>query len=223
MLDVKRISNENYTPGAIQAGCSREGSFAGLATVQRAHAAASNWRMGGSACHRRFSRSRMLSRLASLRMTATRATLDGLPRLGRGRIKALEAAEAGEHGGIDAVVLGELAEGLGEAARAQRIDQDGLDGGIKEALVEVAVVASGGFEDRAGDAVLEQPVAQGAAAALVVVEPAFEAALENVGVKFRFAGIDAGDHDRIGYRHSCVPVLLRFGAVPTLSCRSRRN
>ena len=37
-------------------------------------------------------------------------------RLGRGGFEAVEEAEAGEHGGIDAVVLGELSDGFGEAA-----------------------------------------------------------------------------------------------------------
>ena len=91
-------------------------------------------------------------------------------RQGRGRLEAVEEAEAGEHGGVDAVVLGELADGLGEAPGAQGIDQDGLDAGVEEALVEVAVVAAGGLEDGAGDAALEQPVAQGAAAGLGVLD-----------------------------------------------------
>ncbi len=144
-------------------------------------------------------------------------------RQGRGGIEAVKEAEAGEHGGVDAVVLGELADGLGEAPGAQGVDQDGLEAGLSEALVEVAVVAAGGLEDGAGDAVLEQPVAQGAAAGLGVVELALEAGVEDVGVELRLADVDAGDYDGIEFSHSCVPVLLRFGAVPTLPFRSRRN
>lgn len=85
------------------------------------------------------------------------------------------------------------------------------------------MVAPGGLEDSAADAVLEEPVAQGAAATLVVVELAVEVALGNVGVEFRLADIDAGDYDGRGWCHSCVPVLLRFGAAPTLPFRSRKN
>ena len=144
-------------------------------------------------------------------------------RLGRGGLEAVEEAEAGEHGGIDAVVLGESSDGFGEAAGAQGVDQDGLEAGLSEALVEVAVVAAGGLEDGPGDAVLEQPVAQGAAAGLGVVELALEAGVEDVGVEPGLADIDAGDYDGIGTDHSCIPVLLRFGAVPTLPFRSRRN
>ena len=43
-------------------------------------------------------------------------------RLGRGGFQAIEEAELGEHGGVDAVVLGELAERLGEAAGLQGVD-----------------------------------------------------------------------------------------------------
>ena len=144
-------------------------------------------------------------------------------RLGWGRLEVVEEAEAGEHGGVDAVVLGESSDGFGEAAGAQGVDQDGLEAGLSEALVEVAVVAAGGLEDGPGDAVLEQPVAQGAAAGLGVVELALEAGVEDVGVELRLADVDAGDYDGIEFSHSCVPVLLRFGAVPTLPFRSRRN
>ena len=113
--------------------------------------------------------------------------------LWRGAVKAVEEAEAGEHGGIDAVVLGELADGFGEAPGAQGIDHDGVEASVGEALVEVAVVAPSGLEDGAGDAVFEQPVAQGAAAGLGVVELPVEVALVDVGVEFRLADIDAGD------------------------------
>ncbi len=80
--------------------------------------------------------------------------------------------------------------------------------------MEVAVVAPGRFEDGAGDAVLEQPVAQGAAAARVVVELAVEAAVEDVGVESRLADVDTGDYSGGGRCHSCVPILLRCGADP---------
>ena len=133
-------------------------------------------------------------------------------RLGRGGFEAVEEAEAGEHGGIDAVVLGELSDGFGEAAGAQGVDQDGFDASVEEALVEVAVVAPCGLENGARDAVLEQPVAQGAAAALVVVELALEAALEDVGVELGLADVDAGNDTGVELGHSCVPILLRCGA-----------
>ena len=144
-------------------------------------------------------------------------------RLGRGAFEALEEAEAGEHGGVDAIVLGELADGLSKASGAQRVDQHGLEAGVEEALVEVAVVAAGRFEDGAGDAEAEQPVAQGTAAGLGVVELAVETAVENVSVELGFADVDPGDDNRVGGSHSCVPILLRFGSVPTLPSRSRRN
>ena len=141
----------------------------------------------------------------------------------QGRAEVLEQAEASEHGGIDAVVFGELAEVLGEAPGAPGVDENGVDAGVGEALVQVAVVAAGGFEDGAGDTVLEQPVAQGAAAALVVAELAVETALEDVGVELGLADVDAGEDNGVGCSHSCVPILLRFGASPTLPSRARRN
>ena len=137
-----------------------------------------------------------------------------VPRLGRDRLEAVEEAETGEHGGIDAVVLGELSDGFGEAAGAQGVDQDGFDASVEEALVEVAVVAPCGLENGAGNAVLEQPVAQGAAAALVVVELAVESACEDVGVELSLADVDAGDYSGRGRCHSCVPILLRCGSDP---------
>ena len=132
--------------------------------------------------------------------------------LGRGRHEAVKLAEAGQHGGVDAIVLGERSDRFGEAAGAQGIDQDGLEAGVSEALVEVAVVAAGGLEDGPVDAVLEQPVAQAAAAGLVVVELTVEAAVEDVGVEPGLADIDAGDYDGIVSGHSCVPFLLQFGS-----------
>lgn len=50
VLVVSRIAKEKYTRWVIQAGCSRDDCIAGAARVHRAHAAASNWRMGGSVC-----------------------------------------------------------------------------------------------------------------------------------------------------------------------------
>ena len=57
------------------------------------------------------------------------AELAEVLRPGRGRCEVVQAAEAGEHGGIDTVILRQSPEGFGEASRAQRIDQDGLDAG----------------------------------------------------------------------------------------------
>lgn len=45
----------------------------------------------------------------------------------------------------------------------------------------------------------------------------------DVGVEFRFAHIHARDYDGVGIDHSCIPVLLRFGALPTLPFGARRN
>ena len=64
-------------------------------------------------------------------------------RPGRG---ALEA-EAGQHGGVDAIVPSQHSEGLGEAPRAPRVDEHGHEAGVEEALVQVAVVAPDGLED----------------------------------------------------------------------------
>ena len=89
---------------------------------------------------------------------------------GRGAGQAGEEAVAGQHGGVDAVVLGEPTDGFGEAPGAQRVDRDGSRPGVEQALVQLAVVAPGGFEDGAGDAVLDQPVAQSTAAGLGVGE-----------------------------------------------------
>ena len=135
-------------------------------------------------------------------------------RLGRGGFQVVEEAEAGEHGGIDAVVLGEPSDGFGEAPGAQGVDQDGLEASVSKALVKVAVVAAGGFEHGPGDAMLEQPIAQGAATGLGVVELAVESACEDVGVELSLADVDAGDYSGCGRCHSCVPILLRCGPDP---------
>ena len=165
----------------------------------------------------------MASRRASAAESEQVAELLEVARLRRARIEVVEEAEAGQHGRIDAVVFGELADGFGEAPGAQGVDKHGFETGLGEALVEVAVVAPSGFEDGPGDAVLEQPVAQCAAAGLVVVELAIESAVEDVGVEFRLAHINASDYDGVGIGHSCFPVLLQFGAFPTLPFRARRN
>ncbi len=154
---------------------------------------------------------------------------------GRGAGQVGEEAVACQHGGVDAVVLGEPADGFGEAPGAQRVDRDGFETGVEQALVQLAVVAPGGFEGGAGDAVLDQPVAQSAAAGLGVGEVAGLAARFEIGVESGLANIDAGDYSWGGNghccvvflsrasRHSCVPVLLRCGSVPTLPLRACRN
>ena len=91
---------------------------------------------------------------------------------------------------------------------AQGVDQNGLEAGVGEALVEVAVVAAGGLEDGPGDAVLEQPVAQGAAAGLGVVEAAVEAAVEDVGVEGS---------------HCLAKVATGQGSLPHNLCYPRRH
>ena len=68
----------------------------------------------------------------------------------RGAGQAGEEAVACQHGGVDAVVLGEPADGFGEAPGAQRVNRDGFETGVEQALVQLAVVAPGGFEGGAG-------------------------------------------------------------------------
>lgn len=73
-------------------------------------------------------------------------------------------AHAGEHGRIDAVVLGFLSNGLGEAPRPLGVDLDhGVSGGVSggsEACFQIAVVAAGGLEhDPAG--CLAEPAREG--------------------------------------------------------------
>ncbi len=110
------------------------------------------------------------------------------------RSEVVEGAESGQHGSIHAVRLGEVADGLGEAPRAQRVDQDRLHAGVKEALVEWAVIAAGGFEDGPLDAVLAQPVAQGPAAGRVVVELAVVFGVQEMGVELGLADVNACDY-----------------------------
>ena len=76
---------------------------------------------------------------------------------GRGGLQAVKQAVAGQHGGVDLVVLGAAAEGLGEAPGVQRVGEHGLEAGVEEALVQAAVVAAGGLEDDTRDAQAQQP------------------------------------------------------------------
>ena len=62
-----------------------------------------------------------------------------------------------------------------------------------------------------------------AAGAQGVDQDGLEVGVEDVGVEPGLADIDAGGYDGIGIDHSCIPVLLPFGAVLTLPFRSRRN
>ena len=130
---------------------------------------------------------------------------------GRGGLQAVEEAVAGQHGGVDLIVLGAAAEGLGEAPAVQRVGEHGLEAGVGEALVQGVVVAAGGFEDDARDAELAQPVAQGATAALVIGEAAGRAGGLDMGVERGLADVDAGDYD--GFGHSCVPILSSENAT----------
>ena len=84
--------------------------------------------------------------------------------------QAVQEAVTRQHRGVDAVVLGESTDGLGEAPGAQRVDEDGFQAGVEQALVQLAVVAPGGLQHGAGRAVLDQPVAQSAATRLGVGE-----------------------------------------------------
>ena len=70
------------------------------------------------------------------------------------------------------------------------------------------MVALDGFEDGAGDAELAQPVAQGAAPALVVGEGAPLAERQHAGVEPGLADIDADDWSYSGGGHSYNPFLL---------------
>ncbi len=77
---VKHISGQRCFGEAIFLPFSAAGEIRSGAARRCVHAAACSARAGGSCCQRRSSRSRVSSRPASLRMTATRATLGGLPR-----------------------------------------------------------------------------------------------------------------------------------------------
>ena len=132
--------------------------------------------------------------------------------LWRGRLQVGETAAASQHGRIDAVVVGELAEGCGEAPRAQGVDKDSLQTSCSQALVQLAVVAPGGFEDGACDAVLEQPVAQSAATACGVCIAAVEAGVKQVGVQVRLTASEAGDYEGSGCGPTCIAILLRYGS-----------
>ena len=77
---VKHISGQRCSGEAIFLHFFPDGEVRLGAARRCAHAAACSARVGGSGCQRRSSRSRVSSRPTSLRMTATRATLCGLPR-----------------------------------------------------------------------------------------------------------------------------------------------
>lgn len=76
--------------------------------------------------------------------------------LGRRRrdFQLLQAPETRQHRGIDAIRLGQLAEGLGETTGAGRLHQDGFTAVRGQTLVQTAVVATGRFEDHAANAFL---------------------------------------------------------------------
>ncbi len=77
---VKHISGQRCSGEAIFLPFFPDGEVRLGAARRCAHAAACSSWVGGSGCQRRSSRSRVSSRPTSLRMTATRATLGGLPR-----------------------------------------------------------------------------------------------------------------------------------------------
>ena len=141
--------------------------------------------------------------------------------LGLGRLPELQAGEHGQHLGVREIVLGLLADRAREVARAARVDHDHLDAGVGEALVQWAVEAPGGFESGPPRALPAGPVAQCAAAALVVVEAARGAGRLDMGVQPGLAhvnadgdlggcgcsGVHAGILQMAGWT-SCAPSLL---------------
>ncbi len=58
--------------------------------------------------------------------------------------------EAGDHAGIDLVVLGDLAERLGEAADAQRVEQADGEAALLQGAGDALLVAAGGFQADGG-------------------------------------------------------------------------
>ena len=111
----------------------------------------------------------------------------------RRRLQAVQTPQPGQHRRIDAIRLGKLAERLGETPSAGRLHQNSLAAACGKALVQPAVVAAGRFEDRAAHPAPLQPLAQGAAAELRVLEAARQVERVDVDVEPLLAHIDAGN------------------------------
>ena len=89
----------------------------------------------------------------------------------RGGLK--KGTEAGEHGGIEPIGLGELAGRLRKASGLAGIDLGHWQTRHGEAPFEGAMIGAGGFEDHARDLVGRQPDDEGAIA-LGVIGEAFD-------------------------------------------------
>ena len=117
------------------------------------------------------------------------------------------AAAVRQHGGSDAIGLGQLPEGFGEAPGAVGPRQHGFAAAGGQGLMPAAVVAPGGLKDRPLDAVPLQPGAQRPAAEPVVGEAASVAAGLDMRIEPTLADIDAGGRWYSGR----VPGLLLLG------------
>ena len=130
--------------------------------------------------------------------------------LGRGALEMVEAGVAGEHGRVDAVGLGLLAERAGEIAHALRVGEDDSDALVVEALMEFAVVAAGRFQGDPPGIELAEPVAEGLVALVRVGEAALARGWIDEDVEPSLADVDAGD--RLGRRcrgrcHALIGIL----------------
>jgi hypothetical protein len=104
-----------------------------------------------------------------------------------------QRAEAGQHGGIDPVCLGQSAGRLGEAAGLARIDLgEGQPCGRKRAL-EAPVIGAGGLEHDPLDGLARKPVQQRLVPGLVIDHPSCRAARMQVDVEVVFGDVDARD------------------------------
>ena len=145
---------------------------------------------------------------------------------------------AGEHGGVDAVALGLLAQGAGEVAHALWVGEHDLHAVVAEALMEFAVVAAGRFHGDAPGTELAEPVAQGAAPFGGVGKAALELAGIDEDVEPVLADVNTGDgvggrwwgrcHGLLGILStgqgdSREPLLLECGSGPLLPFRSCGN
>jgi hypothetical protein len=121
-----------------------------------------------------------------------------------------ERREAGEHGGIDRVGFGMLADRFGKAPGLAWIDLDQRQAGLRQTALEGVVIGAGGLERDAGDREAAEPGDQGGTSLGAIGEPAGPAGRVEMNLEAVFGDVHA-DRLRYGAWHLFRVLCLSSG------------
>ena len=105
---------------------------------------------------------------------------------GRSRLRGQRHAHPGQHGGVGAIGLRQLAGGFGEAPRLAWIDFGERQSSRCQGLLQGTVIGAGRLKDDPGDRCLRKPADQLLMAAAVIIETRALAAWQAANLKTVF-------------------------------------